>query len=94
MACAQAQGYCGRPVKYTGMVDVMQKAFRREGVRGLYKVRQQRRGSCSISAVSGRLPSAASLCSLNPGQSGGCIRSCGSCQQGSTLMQMCLHLAS
>ena len=34
----QAQGYDGRPVKYHGMVDVLQKAFRHEGVRGLYKV--------------------------------------------------------
>lgn len=33
----QAQGYCGRPVKYTGMMDVLQKAVQREGMRGLYK---------------------------------------------------------
>ena len=34
----QAQGYDGRPVKYSGMIDVLQKAFRHEGIRGLYKV--------------------------------------------------------
>ena len=34
----QAQGYDGRPPKYTGMVDVLVKAFRHEGIRGLYKV--------------------------------------------------------
>ena len=33
----QAQGYDGRPPKYSGMLDVLQKAFRHEGVRGLYK---------------------------------------------------------
>ncbi|KAK9789970.1 hypothetical protein WJX73_009825 [Symbiochloris irregularis] len=33
----QAQGYCGRPMKYTGMMDVMQKAWAREGLKGLYK---------------------------------------------------------
>ena len=35
--CRQAQGYCGRPIKYNGMMDVMQKAWAREGLRGLYK---------------------------------------------------------
>ena len=35
----QAQGYCGRPVKYTGMMDVLTKTVANEGFRGLYKVR-------------------------------------------------------
>ena len=33
----QAQGYCGRPMKYGGMWDVLQQTVRKEGVRGLYK---------------------------------------------------------
>ncbi|EIE25738.1 mitochondrial substrate carrier [Coccomyxa subellipsoidea C-169] len=33
----QAQGYCGRPHKYTGMMDVLTQAVQKEGVRGLYK---------------------------------------------------------
>ena len=36
--CLQAQGYCGHPMKYKGMLDVLQQAVRKEGVRGLYKV--------------------------------------------------------
>ena len=36
--CVQAQGYCGRPVKYTGMMDVLTKTVANEGFRGLYKV--------------------------------------------------------
>jgi hypothetical protein len=35
----QAQGYCGRPMKYKGMWDVLQQTVRKEGVRGLYKAR-------------------------------------------------------
>ena len=35
----QAQGYCGQPVKYHGMVDVLTKTVANEGFRGLYKVR-------------------------------------------------------
>lgn len=34
----QAQGYCGRPMKYKGMWDVLSQAVEKEGVRGLYKV--------------------------------------------------------
>lgn len=33
----QAQGAGGRPVKYSGMVDVIRKTVASEGVRGLYK---------------------------------------------------------
>lgn len=33
----QAQGVGGRPLKYVGMVDVLQKTYRLEGFRGLYK---------------------------------------------------------
>lgn len=33
----QAQGMGGRPSKYTGMVDVLSKTYRKEGFRGLYK---------------------------------------------------------
>ena len=34
----QAQGWCGSPVQYKGMWDVLAKAVEREGVKGLYKV--------------------------------------------------------
>lgn len=34
----QAQGVGGKPVKYTGMTDVLVKTYRNEGFRGLYKV--------------------------------------------------------
>ena len=33
----QAQGVGGAPLKYHGMVDVIQKTIRVEGLRGLYK---------------------------------------------------------
>lgn len=33
----QAQGMGGQPSKYTGMVDVVTKTYRNEGIRGLYK---------------------------------------------------------
>jgi len=34
----QAQGIGGKPIKYTGMCDVLRKTVQNEGVRGLYKV--------------------------------------------------------
>lgn len=34
----QAQGIGGRPIKYSGMMDVLRKTVQNEGVRGLYKV--------------------------------------------------------
>ena len=34
----QAQGWCGSPVMYKGMWDVLAKAVEKEGVKGLYKV--------------------------------------------------------
>lgn len=33
----QAQGVGGKPVRYSGMVDVLRQTVRNEGVRGLYK---------------------------------------------------------
>lgn len=33
----QAQGIGGKPIKYTGMIDVFRKTVQNEGVRGLYK---------------------------------------------------------
>ena len=36
----QAQGIGGRPIKYSGMLDVLRKTVQNEGVRGLYKVRR------------------------------------------------------
>ncbi|KAJ9523579.1 hypothetical protein QJQ45_007255 [Haematococcus lacustris] len=33
----QAQGGAGKPVKYSGMMDVVQKTLAKEGVQGLYK---------------------------------------------------------
>ena len=39
LALLQAQGYCGRPMKYVGMWDVLQQTVRKEGVRGLYKAK-------------------------------------------------------
>jgi solute carrier family 25 (mitochondrial phosphate transporter), member 23/24/25/41 len=35
----QAQGIGGAPVKYRGMGDVLRKAYRNEGIPGLYKAR-------------------------------------------------------
>lgn len=42
---AQAQGYCGRPMKYKGMMDVLRQAVQKEGVRGLYKVSPAMQGT-------------------------------------------------
>jgi solute carrier family 25 phosphate transporter 23/24/25/41 len=33
----QAQGMCGAPARYSGMVDVLTQTYRREGLRGWYK---------------------------------------------------------
>lgn len=38
----QAQGAGGRPIKYSGMVDVIRKTVASEGVRGLYKGKRER----------------------------------------------------
>ena len=34
----QAQGVGGRPVKYSGMLDVFAKTYQKEGLVGFYKV--------------------------------------------------------
>jgi len=58
----QAQGYCGRPVKYTDMVDVLVKTVANEGFRGLYKAR---RGLCMYrDRVQGPNPNPVDACHM------------------------------
>jgi hypothetical protein len=42
----QAQGVGGRPVKYSGMLDVFAKTYHKEGVVGFYKVGGTDSGQC------------------------------------------------